>query len=371
MKQRIKRACGFTLVELLVVIAIIGILVALLLPAIQAARAAAARSSCSNNLKQFGLALHEFHDVHGVFPAALIHPGWHSSAAPNAQRYKGPEVDYEATNTTYIVYNHSGFIALLPFMEQKPLFDQYNYQQVGSSRNGNGSSAPTGPNPTLVVNNPASAPNRWIAQQFLKVHYCPSDTNPPPKSSDPTNNPAYSASAYERDDARRSNYLFNIGNNIDQSGFWKDQNALLRGPFGINGGATLTTIRDGTANTIAIGESKQKHGSSSYGPYWGSGLHTAVTGRIMSQTNVFHTNNACWTPNHPYFNDVACQTPSTNPTVWPLQYAWGFGSWHPSTTQFVMCDGAVKGLSDSMRQEIWIAYGTMEAGDSWQGTAAQ
>jgi hypothetical protein len=164
--------------------------------------------------------------------------------------------------------------------------------------------------------------------------------------------------------------LFNIGNNIDQSGFWPAQDARLRGPFGINGAATLTTVRDGTANTIAIGESKQKHGSSSYGPYWGSGLHTAVTGRIMSQTNVFHPNNACWRPNHRYYNDVACQTPSTNPTVWPLQYAWGFGSWHPNVTQFVMCDGAVKGLGDNIRQEIWIAYGTLEAGDSWVSSSA-
>jgi prepilin-type N-terminal cleavage/methylation domain-containing protein len=93
------RRCGFTLVELLVVIAIIGILVALLLPAVQAAREAARRATCLNHLKQIGIGLHNFHDAHSSLP-----PGWISRAGNEAE------------------WGWAAFI--LPFVEQEPLYSQ-------------------------------------------------------------------------------------------------------------------------------------------------------------------------------------------------------------------------------------------------------
>ena len=106
---------GFTLVELLVVIAIIGILIALLLPAVQAAREAARRSQCTNNLKQLGLSLHNYHDTFQQFPPAGFDYGWANNGGG------------EHANKLY--KNHSGLTNLLPF-EQQAIYDQFDFTQA-------------------------------------------------------------------------------------------------------------------------------------------------------------------------------------------------------------------------------------------------
>lgn len=116
-KMSTKRRLGFTLVELLVVIAIIGILIALLLPAVQAAREAARRMQCSNNLKQLGLACQVYNDAHKSFPMGS--DCWGAGAPRNAPgdfRYM------------------SGWVSILPFIEQQPLYDLFmeNYNRKGS-----------------------------------------------------------------------------------------------------------------------------------------------------------------------------------------------------------------------------------------------
>ena len=104
---------GFTLVELLVVIAIIGILIALLLPAVQAAREAARRTQCNNNMKQIGLALHNYHDTYKTFPPNVI---W---GVPNKPEYQ--------LGTLPAPYHHTWCTAILPFMEQQALYDTVDF----------------------------------------------------------------------------------------------------------------------------------------------------------------------------------------------------------------------------------------------------
>ncbi|MDP6721385.1 MAG: DUF1559 domain-containing protein [Pirellulaceae bacterium] len=162
MNRRIRRTGGFTLVELLVVIAIIGILVALLLPAVQAAREAARRMSCSNNMKQIGLAMHNYHDTYKTFP--------YGEGAPpvSGRRWYGP----------------NWRIAILPFIEQAPMYDQLSFG--------------TGANFTFDACRPGfrGRANRMLEGYTVPVYRCPSSSLPingTNVSPSPTNNNRHNA----------------------------------------------------------------------------------------------------------------------------------------------------------------------------------
>ncbi len=133
------RSSGFTLIELLVVIAIIAILIALLLPAVQQAREAARRTQCKNNLKQIGLALHNYHDTHNIFPLSFI-----------------PTTGC-VTGNTNANFAWGWSTSILPFIEQAPLFNALNM---------NGCRMPT---PTTTFNGVA------YLQQPMAAYSCPSD----------------------------------------------------------------------------------------------------------------------------------------------------------------------------------------------------
>jgi prepilin-type N-terminal cleavage/methylation domain-containing protein/prepilin-type processing-associated H-X9-DG protein len=326
-----RRWRGFTLIELLVVIAIIAILIGLLLPAVQKVRDAASRAKCQNNLKQMGLALANFDNTYGKLPAALIHSGRYNN--PNNQPYQGPEANYAGQR--YVVYNHSGFVALLPYIEQDNLFKQYSYQFCASQ------SSPYG----LPVA-PHSAANDAVAAAYIPIYTCPADTTPGPIV---TRNPGNQSDFYEMVSVRRSNYLFSTGDTTDYSGDWVNQSATLQGAFGNNGAVALGRVQDGTSNTIAIGESVQQwhNGSTIFGPYWGSGTHTAVHGwGVVNGTQ----------PNYPY--GPCAPNPAKECT-----YAWGFSSFHSGGTNFVFLDGSVHLVRDGIALTTWAAICTPAGGE--------
>jgi prepilin-type N-terminal cleavage/methylation domain-containing protein/prepilin-type processing-associated H-X9-DG protein len=212
---------GFTLVELLVVIAIIGVLVALLLPAVQAAREAARRAQCSNNLKQFGLALHNYHDTYQAFPPRRGGTAGYNTVGA-ADRFDG---NYD---------RKSAFIFLLAFLEQQPLAEQV---AGGNVVNTNGRVIPPG-GPAGWYNNAAWTP--WRAQ--LSVVLCPSDK--------PLLVPSQQA---------KHSYAFSMGDSVGDINAtdyqWNVPNSLTRGLFaGSRQCKRFADITDGTSNTIAMSE---------------------------------------------------------------------------------------------------------------------
>ncbi|MDR2441750.1 MAG: DUF1559 domain-containing protein [Planctomycetaceae bacterium] len=199
---------GFTLVELLVVIAIIGVLIALLLPAIQAAREAARRMQCSNHLKQFGIALHNYHDVHSAFPALRCWGGTKSNDS------------------------WSGIFSLFPFMEQQSVYDTIiGEMPIGGDPGG--SSVPTvGKTRVTTLCCPSDSESMKINDQAGYECY---KTSIMMSVGDVTNsNATISPSdtiAYTKDSLRMRGMFFPI--------FWKG----------------LESVTDGTSNTIVASES--------------------------------------------------------------------------------------------------------------------
>lgn len=319
--MRGRNRAGFTLVELLVVIAIIGILVALLLPAVQAAREAARRMQCGNNLKQLGLSLQNYHDVYKIFPPALMSSGRYPCATNN--RY--PEG----------VRNHSGFVLLMPFYEQQALFGQLDLRYAT-----NPSNPPAYPCGAPVLN---PNPNFALLARRLPTLECPSDPQTGEKRVE------LSTDFYAMNPAGfRTNYLFCTGVMTDYNDIHEAYNADVRqGAFGNSGAARIASVTDGTSSTIAIGEASggRKKISTSFGPWGLIGTHTCCHGRVVSNSagpNIVLSTTTCPDQNWAINKDWQADTCAPIPANFGKSYAWVFNSLHPGGAQFVLCDGSTQ-----------------------------
>jgi prepilin-type N-terminal cleavage/methylation domain-containing protein/prepilin-type processing-associated H-X9-DG protein len=284
---------GFTLIELLVVIAIIAVLIGLLLPAVQKVREAAARTQCQNNLKQLGLAFHNYHDANQKFPPAVLIPYW---------------VDNDPNNYTLNIsmpFGPNWAVYLLPYIEQNALYQMANVQSYPGVANAGPGAQPTGYNLAW----------RAVVGTPIKTFLCPSDPNNGTPYNDTTGVDApVPAQAWARGNygatARFTDFdhTGNGGNALTNEPFGGPgdptsdgipahmQTSISKGPIvAINFGSTIPTISDGTSNTCMINEIRAGITAQDPRGVWAMGMPGA------SITNAGRNYNP--TPNNPLGDD--------------------------------------------------------------------
>lgn len=346
-----RRRVGFTLVELLVVIAIIGILIALLLPAVQAAREAARRSQCSNHLKQLGLALHNYHDTFRAFPAGT-----------------GPSV-LNCAGSAYESWSAWGGMApLTAFIEQVQLYDRINWNFYWDC--------------TTPVD------TRFVTRQYISTFLCPSDP----------------ASGSRQTDAGPISYNLSHGPTTS----WDVTLGQQVGMFDRMFWCRMSDILDGTSNTIAMAEARIGRNAGMWDPRRRDPRYVVNAGADLLQSPVMGSNRtftnspadmarindyyrSClalydagsgwfgesdrqgrfWTSGRavwaPYITTLV--GPNSGPgcsdndsvTTVPIKEP---SSYHSGGVQTVRADGSVAFVSETIDQAIWIALGTMNGGET-------
>lgn len=346
MNQRERSPKGFTLVELLVVIAIIGVMVGLLLPAVQAAREAARRMSCGNNFKQIGLGLHNYHAAYNKLPQQM--GGTFSNPV-------GPHNNFEL----------SWLVGLLPFVEQQAL-----WEQISNPLDPDG----TGPAVAFPAMGPALGNTGYVPWRTqVSAYRCPSDPTEPVAGQFGFSN--YAAclgdSGYEEQgNGMNPDGTPNMGGN--QWNFVQQQ----RWDRGVFRGRKFTGFRDildGTANTIAGGEMVVDAGRREIIGAWVHGVNPCLeptnveyTGKIDPQRPQFYAASATvelnplfqrgrrWhhgLPHFTSFNTVRPPNSYSQARSWPTNNAFGWftaSSRHQGGCHVLMADGAVRFITDSV-----------------------
>ena len=307
-KKRVRLAPssrGFTLIELLVVIAIIAVLVSLLLPAVQQAREAARRSQCRNNLKQIGLALHNYHDSNNVFPMGLSDSVW------GATEITGDGWAWGA--------------AILPYLDQGALYNQFNFN----------------------VNPYNTAGNQALVATPLTVFNCPSDTKPDVVS----NNPGSAGTGKGTAAVATASYQGSAGpfdgTPCVQSGTVPVPDARDIGLFRVNTSLNFRHITDGTSNVFAAGEVHWiPDGTDVTGTAAGSDRqfiygHVTTSGGPSCSNNGVNNNGA-------HLHIRWARGKLNGPFLSTANLERSFHSNHAGGAHFLMGDGSVRFVSDTI-----------------------
>jgi prepilin-type N-terminal cleavage/methylation domain-containing protein/prepilin-type processing-associated H-X9-DG protein len=300
------RRSGFTLVELLVVIAIIGILIALLLPAVQAAREAARRMQCSNNLKQLGLALLNYESTYKCFPAGTI------------ITYTDPgSCGSDCRGTSF-------YLSILPYFEQSAVEKFYDYKRL----------------------------NGWLGQLAenmnnlngvrVPMYICPSQSK-------------------WDDHVPRRDYYGVVGGKTLKVHGWRGD-IFEDGVMYMNSFTRIRDLRDGTASTVAVGESihPAKWGAGSgYGDGCVGGPTTWWFGgaTLVNNPNGFSCGRILRSTKHPINSSILCMADDQDNDA-------PFGSRHPGGAQFVFCDGHVNFLPETMDWSVYQALSTRDGAET-------
>ncbi len=335
-----KRRSGFTLIELLVVIAIIAVLIALLLPAVQAAREAARRAQCVNNLKQLGLAIHNYESAQTMLPLGRVWtplPG-----IPFPSFFEG------AQNTTW-------FTQMLVQFEQQALYNAYNFS-IGIEGPPGGDGMPIG-----------FAINSTIYGTKLAAFQCPSDNDRTLNLIWPTNGYVIVGT--------RGNYVVSWGNTQ-----WGQQNSpggtaatlnlpvvYLPSAFG-HSPIRLASVTDGTSNTVFTAETLQGQDNDVRGAVWTLG---AV---FMSRFTPNSSTDFYGVPDPPggggdrlgagfCVNDPGHNLPCVTVPFPFLDFYSGSRSRHPGGVDVGLGDGSVRFIKNTIAPTIWIALNTIRGGE--------